>query len=129
MIETINLEQALTNKPLGEILQEAALVNSGQVQVALMEQSIYQDLRIGEILALHGWIAQKTVDFFAELLPSLVQNPVRNKIGDYFYEAGLLTKSQIQEILNEQNQIGGRFGAIAVFKVFIKPETLSFFLK
>ena len=50
-------------KPLGEILVEAGLVSLAQIEIALQEQS-QSNLKIGEILALHGWIKQETADFF-----------------------------------------------------------------
>ncbi len=120
---------ALKRKPLGEILQEAALISSGQVQVALMEQLTYDNLKIGEILALHGWIEEKTVNFFADTFPQLINNPIRNKIGNYLCEAGLLNEYQVEEIITEQFKTGIKFGSLAVIKGFIKPETLDFFLR
>ena len=122
-------ENTIETQPLGEILQEAALISSGQVEVALMEQSNYHQLRIGEILALHGWIAEKTVNFFADTFPRLIKNPLRKKIGDYLCEAGLLNENQVQDIIKEQFKSGVKFGSLAVIKGFIKQETLDFFLQ
>lgn len=122
-------ENLIEKKPLGQILQEAALISSGQIELALMEQSSYYQFKIGEILALHGWIPQKTADFFAEPFSFLVESPIRRKLGNYLCEAGLLSEFQVQDILREQKQLGVKFGSIAVLKGLIKPETLSFFLK
>ena len=119
----------LIAQPMGQILQEAGLINQGQVQVALMEQKIYTHLKFGEILALHGWVNQKTADFFADELCHLIKKPKAIKIGKYFHQAGLLTDKEIKEILTEQFDLGIKFGFMAVLKGCIKQETLEFFLK
>ncbi|WP_298611261.1 hypothetical protein [uncultured Thermosynechococcus sp.] len=114
---------------IGELLLKAALINLGQLQVALMEKDIYSHLRLGEILVLHGWLSQKTVDFFAEEWPRLIQDKEKHPIGFYLKKAGLLTEEQIQQILKEQWQIGYRFGALAVLNGWVKQETVNFFLQ
>ena len=119
----------LMAQPIGQIMREAGLINQGQIQVALMEQEIYSHLRFGEILALHGWITQKTADFFAEDLINLSKRPQPIKIGDYLSQADLLTKKDINDILDEQFELGIKFGSMAVLKGCIKQETLEFFLK
>ncbi|MGK7886357.1 MAG: hypothetical protein AB4057_17260, partial [Crocosphaera sp.] len=54
-------------KPLlGEILRDADLITEAQLQTVLRDQQEYKDQKIGEILALRGWLKQETVDFFAE---------------------------------------------------------------
>ena len=117
-------------KPLGELLSEAGLINQGQLQVVLTEKDIYPDLRIGEILALHSWIEQKTADFFAEDVPKLAQQEDLNlRIGGFFNKAGLLSSEDIYDILGEQEKSGIKFGSTAVLKGLIKQETLDFYLK
>ena len=53
-------------KPLGLVLQEANLLAVPQIQLALRDQISYPYLRLGEILAMRGWIKQETADFFAQ---------------------------------------------------------------
>lgn len=77
----------LKNKLIGEILQEAGFVNSDQVAVALMEQSFYTHLKLGEILALHGWVNQELVDFFAERIQLPPKKKQKNR--------GILTRSRV----------------------------------
>ncbi|HEY9768904.1 MAG TPA: hypothetical protein V6C71_10480 [Coleofasciculaceae cyanobacterium] len=60
------MSKFVTFKPIGEILQEADLITSPQLEVALRDQNYYQDMRLGEILALRGWIKQDTADFFVQ---------------------------------------------------------------
>jgi hypothetical protein len=120
----------LMTKPLGQVLEEAGLVNEGQLKVALMEQDIYPNLRIGEILALHSWIKQETADFFAEKMPQLIKKEGSElKIGNFFHQAYLLSEKDIENILSEQKQTGIKFGSIAVLKGYLKQQTLDFFLK
>jgi hypothetical protein len=117
-----------SQKPIGEILQEAGLIYDSQLQVALQDQIIYPDLRLGEILALRGWIKQETVDFFAEEWSNLIIQTPRQPLGYYLKRAALLDETQIQIILQEQEDIKFHFGALAVFKGWLPPTTLDFFL-
>lgn len=114
---------------LGEILRQAGLISEAQIQVALEEQKIYSNLRIGEILALHGWISKETVNFFAQEWLNLLGQPAYHPIGYYFRRASLLNDQQIQRILHEHKRIGLRFGEVAVLNGFIKAKTLEFFLR
>lgn len=119
----------LLSKPLGEILQMANLISPYQIQIALMDQEQYYNTRIGEILALRGWLKQETVDFFADELPLILKNNIKKKIGEHFTSAGLLEDSQIKRVLLEQKQTGIKFGSISVLHGLIKQETLDFFLE
>ncbi|WP_460192652.1 hypothetical protein [Thermosynechococcus sp. FA-CM-4201] len=114
---------------IGELLLKAALINPSQLQVALMEKDIYTHLRLGEILALHGWLSQDTIDFFVEEWPKLSQSQEKHPIGFYLKKASLLTEEQIQQILKEQWQTSYRFGALAVLNGWVKQETVNFFLQ
>jgi hypothetical protein len=118
-------------KPLGVILEQAGLVALPQIEVALRDQAYCSNLLIGEILALRGWIKQETADFFAQELPALIQQEKTEPIGQYFKRAALLDDIQIQDILaaQKQGQTWIRFGALAVFKGYIKQSTLDFFLE
>lgn len=114
---------------LGKVLQEADLVSVPQIQVALQDQNYYPDLKIGEILALRGWLKQETADFFAQRWPVLLQQKSKHPIGYYMNQAGLVEREQIEEILNEQLRLGVKFGSMAVLKGYLKQTTLDFLLK
>lgn len=120
--------KSLTHKLVGEILEEADLINPGQIQVALMEQSIYTHLRLGEIFVLHNWLKPETADFFGEEIKRIINETQKKQIGYYLLKAGLLDEQEIRAILWEQKQLGVKFGALAVLKGFIKQKTLTFFL-
>ena len=118
-----------TVKPIGMLLQEAGLVSSDQVEFALQKQSRKRNIRLGEILALQGWIKTETANFFAEKWSKIVNRSSRMPIGQYFKEAGLLDDAQIKAILSEQAQTKQKFGELAVEKGWLKQPTLDFFLK
>jgi hypothetical protein len=112
--------------PLGQILEEAGLVSSYQVDVALRDQVYNANLLIGEILALRGWIDQETADFFAVDFPLIQKQQQRELIGTYLARAKLLTKEQIDSILEEQEVTLIPFVSIAVLKGYLKQKTLNF---
>ena len=115
-------------KPIGEILQNAGLVSPSQIEVALRDQTYYQDMRIGEILALRGWVEQSTVDFFVNEWLNILKRKRNQPLGFYLKKASLLTDREIQMILTEQNQTCLRFGATAVLKGLVKQDTIDYFL-
>jgi hypothetical protein len=122
------MPKAFTPKPLGFILQEAGLITPAQVEVALQDQQYYQ-LPFGEILSLHGWIHQRTADFFAESWPTLFISSYLHPLGYYLKSAALLSDEQIELILEEQKKLGIRFGAIAVLKGWVNQQTVDYFLE
>ena len=113
-------------QPLGNLLISAGLISDYQIQVALQDQTYNSNLLIGEILALRGWIAQETADFFAIEFPQILKQQKRKKIGFYLKQAKLLNEEQINSILQEQKTNLIRFGSIAVLKGYLKQQTLDF---
>ena len=130
------MSKIITFKPIGEILQEAGLITSPQLDVALRdqiyylrEQIYYEDMRLGEILALRGWIKQDTADFFVEEWFQLINNRREHPLGFYLKKAGLLSEDDIKVILLEQYKHYLRFGDTAVKQGLIKQNTINFFLQ
>ena len=114
---------------LGQALLEAGLIGSHQIEVALMDARYRDDLRIGEIFALRGWIHQATADFFAEGLVDIPMSTPKQPIGQYLKAAKLLTQQQIDSILKLQNLISSKkFGEIAVSLSYLNPKTVDFIL-
>ena len=120
--------QESARKPLGQILIEAGLISISQIELALQEQK-YNDLRIGEILVLHGWIKQQTVDFLAERWFELLEEAEKKPLAYYFQEAGLLNGEQINTVLRLQkikhNKV--RFHHLVVEQGYLKQMTVDFF--
>ncbi|MEB3227980.1 MAG: hypothetical protein VKJ27_06320 [Synechocystis sp.] len=112
---------------LGAVLVKAGLITHGQLNVALYEQSQYEE-RLGAILAMHGWIAQETVDFFASHLDDELFLDYQRPIGSYFRQAKLLSNEDIEAILSAQERFKLPFGVVAVMQGFLKQETVDFFL-
>lgn len=123
------MSKFITFKPIGEILKEADLITAPQLEVALRDQIYYQDLRLGEILALRGWIKQNTADFFVQEWFKLINRRIEHPIGFYLNKAGLLNEQDIQIILAEQRKYSLRFGDTAVQRGLIKSGTIQFFLQ
>ncbi|MBW4620552.1 MAG: hypothetical protein KME17_14510 [Cyanosarcina radialis HA8281-LM2] len=70
-------------KRLGAYLVEAGLVSPAQIQVALNDQEI-TGLRLGEIVAAHGWVKQQTIEFVMDrvVLPERqAVNPQESQVG------------------------------------------------
>ena len=111
---------------LGESLLGAGLISQSQIQVALMDAQIRNDLRLGEILALRGWIYQETADFFAETLPNIVSMREKQPIGEHLVSARLLDLQQVDAILKEQRRRSIWFGELAVAHNFLKQQTVDF---
>lgn len=116
----------LVNKPIGQILQEAGLINTAQLNVALANKKLYPHLKLGEIVVLHGWLKQETADFFAEEIKQIESNQ-EIAIGECFYQAALLTQQDIDKLLLEQRKSGVEFTSVAVNKGLIKQKTMNFF--
>jgi len=123
------MSKFITFKPIGTILQEADLITTPQLEIALRDQACYEDMRLGEILALRGWIKQDTADFFVQDWFKLVNNRIEHPIGFYLNKAGLLSESDIQKILREQHANSLRFGDAAIKEGLLKPNTVQFFLQ
>ncbi|WP_448570523.1 hypothetical protein [Trichothermofontia sp.] len=114
---------------IGELLQTAGLVSQAQIEVAIRDQTQFPNQRLGEILALRGWVKPETVEFLLYLWPKLLNQPKRYPLGYYLKASGLLKDEQIQMLLKEQEKTGIRLGALAVLHGWLKQDTVTFFLQ
>lgn len=116
-------------KPLGEILIEAGLIPIHQLELALQEQK-QTGMRVGEILVLHGWIEQETIDFFAEKWFEAIAEPEKKPLVYYFQQAKLLNAKQVEAIVRLQKlkYKKARFHRLAVEQGYLKRSTVDFFL-
>lgn len=131
MLQSIRSNVSTPSRKLtGEILQEAGLISSEQIKIALDVQRQCVALRIGEILAIKGWLKQETVDFLVTFClehKTITYNS--HPIGYYFQQAGLLTEEQVNNILQDQKKLGIKFCYLAVMKGFLQKKTADFFLE
>lgn len=117
-------------KKIGEILQQAGLISSAQLKVALTDQNQFCKLKIGEILVLRGWLKPQTIDFLVSVFldQKAIDYNQQYPIGQYFRQAGLLTEEQINILVKQQKLLGIKFCQLAVMKGFLHQETVDFFL-
>lgn len=132
MVQSVRSSVSRKSRKLtGEILEEAGLISSEQIKIALDVQRQCVALRIGEILAIKGWLKQETVDFFVKIC--LENKPAtysqNQPIGYFFQKAGILTEEQINNILKDQKKLGIKFCYLAVMKGFLNEKTADFFLE
>ncbi len=64
-------------KCLGCYLVEAGLITQAQVDVALNDQKIVDDMRFGEVLVARGWIKQQTLDYLLKKIIEPEQRAAR----------------------------------------------------
>lgn len=112
-------------EPIGVLLQKADLITPVQLTIALQDQEQHHDLRLGEILALRGWIKQETADFFATQWHKILHRQ-EQPLGYYLKQAALLNDAQIEAILAEQKRSGVRFGSLAYLQGWLKQSTVDF---
>ncbi|MGF1488453.1 MAG: pentapeptide repeat-containing protein [Prochloraceae cyanobacterium] len=114
-----------------DILQDAGILTSAQIQVARQDRKYFNYLDLEEALILRGWIDSKTVYFFQKKWPEELKQKIKKPLGYYLTESGLLTENDVNEIVQEQNKPNNslRFGEIAIQKGFLKQKTVDFFIK
>ncbi len=123
------MAETLIVKPLGLVLQKAGLISLEQVKIALKAKKTLPHYRIGEILAIRGWIKPETANFFAEQWPHLLVAQKLEPLGQYLKAAGFISDRQINQILEEQTTTHLKFGDYAVLQGLISQTTLNFFLQ
>ncbi|MEO0947985.1 MAG: tetratricopeptide repeat protein [Cyanobacteria bacterium J06641_5] len=84
--------------------------------------------KLGELLVSWGRVKPQTVKFFIEQWPLLLLQKQRFPIGYYLEQAGLLTRTQIHEILAKQQNTGMLFGDLVVAQEQVSRVTIDFFL-
>lgn len=116
---------------IGELLIEAGIISHAQLEIALADQVQFHKLKLGEVLALRGWVKPETIDFLIdfEYRRNHEFTDYSKPIGYYLEKAGLLDKKQIEKILTEQHRKGKKFCETAVEVGFIKDKTATFFLQ
>ena len=114
--------------PIGKLLQTAGLISESQLEQALLLQSEYTSMKLGEILALQEIIETQTVTFFVDKWEEIKQEGQQFPIGYYLTKASLLNEQQVQTILSEQKENKLKFGDLAVQKGWLKRNTVNFFL-
>jgi N-acetylglucosaminyldiphosphoundecaprenol N-acetyl-beta-D-mannosaminyltransferase len=118
-------------QPIGHYLIEAGLVTQTQVDTALLEQ-VQSGRRLGHILAEQGLVKQQTVDFIVQQIQQRINQQssrAYRKFGEYLVEAGLVTESDVQAALAEQQLTGMRLGAILAGRGLVGQQTVDFLVE
>ena len=118
----------VTPTRIGELLYAADLISVPQIKMALYEQARLYELSLGEIMSSHGWISQKTADFFGDHWSKIISQAQKECLGKYLKWADLIDEDQIKYILKSQEVTGLKFGAAAVVNGYIKQSTIDFFV-
>ena len=66
--------KTLIVKPLGLVLQKAGLISDEQLATALQEKTRLSNLKIGEIMAIRGWVKLETANFFCRKVASVIKS-------------------------------------------------------
>ncbi len=113
--------------PLAQVLQRAGLISVSQIEEVLQAQAQNPELGFGELVIRKGWLSAKTINFFADKLPKLARNKYKKSLPQYLSWAGILSDSQISQILSRQNKNGLQFEEVALKEGLLKQETIDFF--
>ena len=130
-------------KPLGLVLRKAGLISSAQVEIALKESLSLPKYKIGEILAIRGWIKPETADFFAEIWPYIIKSKSNHQkeitdtaesILDYSLRSSVFknsrmgsfpqTNNKLRNLATSQVNLGNQ-SAIAKASKFNQKESLN----
>ncbi|MEM9155042.1 MAG: WecB/TagA/CpsF family glycosyltransferase [Cyanobacteria bacterium P01_F01_bin.33] len=116
-------------QPIGQLLQQAGLLSSSQIELVLREQQRHPERRFGEILQRRRWAERQTVEFFLWSRHRSGLHPGRQRLGDYLTAAALLSEEQLESLLSEQSFVGLRLGELAVRRGWVDRQTVDWFLQ
>lgn len=117
-------------QPIGQLMQQAGILSSEQVQSVLQEQHQHPERLFGEIVRQQGWAKPETIAFF--LRSRHISNnrlTKQQRLGDFLTEAALLSEKQLLTLLSEQTTSGLRLGEQAIGRGWLQPQTVDWFLQ
>ena len=79
---------------LGETLRDAGLITEAQLQTVLRDKQEYKEQKVGEILALRGWLKQENIEYIL-----YIQKRLPMKFGKIAVNEGLLKKRTVNFFL------------------------------
>jgi thioredoxin reductase len=116
------------SKPLGILLLEAGLVNTEQLDIALNAQKT-KTVRLGEILAGHGWVKQRTVEYLMKKVVHQQLSGNGQRLGSYLVDAGLVNEEQLEIALNEQKTTALCLGQILAQHGWVNQQTVEYLME
>ncbi len=109
-------------------LNQAGLMSESQIEIAIQDRNRHKDLTLEEIIILRGWLKEKTLDFFLEKLPKIINQPKTLSLAQCLEQAGLVSKEKIIDLLQSQQETGTNFDSLVMELGYIKKATLNFFI-
>lgn len=113
--------------PIGQRLEAAGLLSSGQIEVTLRDQQHGTNLLFGEILLLRSWIQEQTLAFFLNLDKASSTAFQQLPLGQRLKTAGLVTDWDIERALADQRRARIKLGQVLVSQGVISQQTADFF--
>ena len=122
----------LKSMPLGMILNHAGLLSDDELTMILntQKEQNYQ-VNLEQVIKSFGLLSQKTITFFADELPKIIEfNEVRS-IKDYMQEADLISPSQINYLQQKRQQLltPKKLSELIVESGYISQKTLDWFIE
>ena len=120
-----------SDQELVEILLKSDLITRGQIAVAKQDRKEFSHLELGDIFVFRGWLTSQTVNFFQNQWSQELKQKIKQPLGYYLRESGLLSEDNLNQLLEQQKQNDQnlRIGELAVKLGFLKQETIDFFLE
>jgi type II secretory ATPase GspE/PulE/Tfp pilus assembly ATPase PilB-like protein len=111
--------------PVGSLLKDKGLVTDFEVEKALEEQKDLRGRKLGEILSKREDVPHATIERAIENAFSKGKVTARTKVGDILVEAGLVTKEQVEDAINSQEEgKKKRIGSLLIDKGLITEKQL-----
>ena len=118
---------ALLNLSLEEKLQATGLIQEYQLEIARMEQSTCRkEKSLAQILIEKKWVKAETIHFFETLLLQPANRRKDRPIETYLGMAGLLDRSQLEELRHHRNRTGISVTESAESRGWIDRKTVNF---
>lgn len=122
----------LKSMPLGMVLNHAGLLSHEELSlIAKTQKDKNYEIKLGTITENFGLLSQKTITFFAEELPKIIESNQIMRVGDYLQKAHLITASQIKDLCKKQERLSTpkKLGELIVEEGYISQKTLDWFIE
>ena len=112
-------------RPVGSLLKDKGFVTDFEVERALNEQKDLRGRRLGEILAKREDVPHASIERAIENAFTKGKVTARTKVGDILVEAGLVSKEQVEDAINSQEEgKKKRIGSLLIDKGLITEKQL-----
>ncbi|WP_218079837.1 hypothetical protein [Anthocerotibacter panamensis] len=109
-----------------ELLEEIGLISAAQAALARQDQARYPQLPLEEIVVLHGWVRQETLQFLLEQWPHLAKDRLPT-LPEFLKHLGLISEEQLGLVKRVQARTGVSMEELVVAYGWVQQETLNFY--